>query len=520
MNDNRLLRRADWRYLLANPSPEKSICFSDGILRQAVENISSSLVDADDSSAGQCDLAVALNPTSAVLRSALDVLRTGGEIYTEWNSQLVVGAQGVRHRLEQIGFTDVVCYWAWSPPMVAPSLFWLPLDSSEAFRYFLKTRPPTASITARMARFVLRKIVALGLQSRLLMPVCAIARKPTFDKQDSFQSQINTEILSRRANGNGDQPSRLSWMLWTPGYRSINKIAAFVFSEADEKPSMVVKIPRSDSSTQALAAEVHNLTQLSNREKSFTNSVPSILFTFDWKGWMVAAQPFVAGSPIYTSLNKDSYPELAHKVTDWLIALASDAIPSARIEWWDRLVGSAIKGFSQRFGLVFDTHELNCIQQALNKLDNLPIVFEQRDCSPWNVFMNEEGEIRVLDWESSEPSGLPAPDLIYFLTYLSFFVEGAMESKEYLKAYQKAFDSQTAIGMVNRDCLEKYCAAINLNTSVLKPLRLLTWLIHSRAEYQRLVEDSTGNPTRSALEASLFSTLVREEIRNYAELNG
>lgn len=485
-----------------------------------MENISSSLVDADDSSIGQCDLAVTLNPTGTVLPSAFDALRMGGEIYAEWNSPFVGGANGVRHRLEQSGFTDVVCYWAWSPPMLAPSLFWLPLDSPEAFRYFLKTRPPTASITARMARFVLRTIVALGLQSRLLMPVCAIARKPAFDKQNSFQSQVNAEIISRRAHGNGDQPSRLSWMLWTPGHRSINKIAAFVFSEADEKPSMVVKIPRSDSSTQALAAEVHNLTQLSNRERSFTNSVPSILFTFDWKGWMVSAQPFVAGSPIYTFLNKDSYPELAHKVTDWLIALANDASPSPRIEWWDRLVGSVINGFSQRFGLVFDTQELNCIQQALSKLDNLPIVFEQRDCSPWNVFVNDEGEIRVLDWESSDPSGLPAPDLIYFLTYLSFFVEGAMESKEYLKEYRKAFDSQTAIGMINRDCLEKYCSALNLDMSVLPPLRLLTWLIHSRAEYQRLVEDSGGNPTRSALEASLFSTLVREEIRKYSELNG
>ena len=134
--------------------------------------------------------------------------------------------------------------------------------------------------------------------------------------------------------------------------------------------------------------------------------------------------------------------------------------------------------------------------------------------------MNEAGEIKVLDWESSEPNGLPALDLIYFLTYLTFFVEGAMESKEHVKAYRMAFNPQTPIGRINQGCLEKYCAAMNLNTSVLKPLRLLTWLIHSRAEHQRLKEDTASAPALSTLQASLFATLIREEIRSYSEING
>jgi aminoglycoside phosphotransferase (APT) family kinase protein len=143
----------------------------------------------------------------------------------------------------------------------------------------------------------------------------------------------------------------------------------------------------------------------------------------------------------------------------------------------------------------------------------LPIVFEQRDCSPWNILLNDKGEVRILDWESSEPCGLPVLDLIYFLTYLSFFIEGAMETKKYVKTYRNAFDPQTLIGKFNQDCLDKYCAVMNVDTLVLKPLRLLTWLIHSRSEYQRLLEDQGGRPTLSALRTSLFATLVREEIR-------
>ena len=379
-NSNRLLRRLDWRFLLANPKPEKTICFSDGILRQAVEHIFPSLMSMDNFEAGQCDLAVALNPTQAVLRSAFDALHMGGEIYTEWYSPLVGGAKGVRHRLEKMGFTNVVCYWAWPPPIFASSLYWLPLDSPGTLGYFFRNRPFSSSILVRMARMVLQTIIVFGLHARLLMPVCAIARKPTFDKQEDFQTQINAAFISRCMKGLNDQaPLQLTWMLWTPGHRLVNKIVAFVISDMKEVPMLVVKIPRSHHSMQALASEVHNLTELSNRERPFINSVPSVLFTLDWNGSMIAGESFIAGSPIYTLLDQDSYPELTQKVTDWLIALACDPQPSPRFNWWDRLVGPVKRDFSKSFRLVFSTQELTCIEDVLNRLNDLPIVFEQTD---------------------------------------------------------------------------------------------------------------------------------------------
>jgi hypothetical protein len=353
------------------------------------------------------------------------------------------------------------------------------------------------------------------------MPVCAIARKPAFDKQEAFQARINAEIISRWINGGFDKASsQLTWMLWTPGHRLINKIIAFLFSETQDTPMLVVKIPRSDHAVQALASEVHNLARLSNREQPFANSVPSLLFTFDWKGVTVAGESFVVGSPIYTFLAQENYQDVARKVTDWLIELAGGSRPSPSFEWWDRLVGSVIRDFSQSFGHAFSAQELSCINDILNQLGDLPIVFEQRDCSPWNVLINNKSEIKVLDWESSEPSGLPLLDLIYFLTYLSFFMDGTMESKEYVKAYRNAFNPRTLIGKINMECLEKYCAEMNLDVSALKPLRLLTWLIHSGPEYQRLVEDAGGTPTPSALRTGLFATLVREEIRLSYEVDG
>ncbi len=155
------------------------------------------------------------------------------------------------------------------------------------------------------------------------------------------------------------------------------------------------------------------------------------------------------------------------------------------------------------------------MRAALDVLDGLPLIMEQRDCSPWNILLNEASEIQVLDWESAESNGLPALDLVYFLTYLSFFSDGAMESKDFLAAYSNALDPDSFTGRINKECLDIYFTRNNLNPSFLSSLRLLTWLVHSRHEYRRLREDAGGEPTEAALRASMFSQLVREEIRLY-----
>ena len=63
----------------------------------------------------------------------------------------------------------------------------------------------------------------------------------------------------------------------------------------------------------------------------------------------------------------------------------------------------------------------------------MPETFEHRDCSPWNLLVTTSGELAVLDWESAEQNGLPAIDLVYFLAYLAFFMDGAMKTGNFIK---------------------------------------------------------------------------------------
>ncbi len=79
---NKLLRRAEWRFLLPNPQPAKTICFADGLLAESAQTISQRVVTR--SQASDCDLAIATNPGRNTLRQAWDALRPGGSCYIEW----------------------------------------------------------------------------------------------------------------------------------------------------------------------------------------------------------------------------------------------------------------------------------------------------------------------------------------------------------------------------------------------------------------------------------------------------
>ena len=175
---NRVLRRADWRFLLPDMWPARSICYANGLLAQAVESISDRMVDARQTPVGECDLAVAIDPDSATLRAIGSALRPGGSCYVEWYSPLAGGSNRIRRRLGALGFEDVTCFWAWPWPSRAASQFWLPLDAPGAVNDFLRYRVPAQGI-ARKAGFVVRRSMwFLGARMGLLVPVCVVARKP------------------------------------------------------------------------------------------------------------------------------------------------------------------------------------------------------------------------------------------------------------------------------------------------------------------------------------------------------
>jgi hypothetical protein len=509
---NRLLRRADWRFLLPNPHPARSVCFAGGVLRRSVGLISGVACAPQDAAAAGCDLAVLVNPSATMLRRAWDILRPGGTCYVE-QYNLLRGRAALCQRLEQGGFADIACYWPWPAPNIAPAQFWFPLGAPGALRFFLAQRAAPRGWLARLGRRLRQSawLIAIGLDRGL--PICAVARKPGADMA-AAHSDLDRLIDSGWGDwGLGMHRQKTSRFVMTSGFRSTNKIVSLVFNEPEAQPRLAIKMARVPEATATLLNEAASLRALRHAHPNL-GGVPHVLFCQTAGAALALGESVVSGLPIFTHLRRDTYRALAEQATDWQIALAGKSRPAPRRAWWDRLVVPALSNFRAAFGAVAEASQLQLAHDLLAAIDELPLVCEQRDFGPWNVLLTTSGEIGVLDWESAELQGLPALDLIYFLSYLAFFYDGAIRSGHIRESYRAALGGAGLTGQAFHECLERYADAVGIERAALPALRALTWMLHAQSEYRRMSDDAGGPPSADALRQSLFLGLWEEELRS------
>ncbi len=531
---NQLLRRVDWRFLLPCPTPTVGICFAGGSLATAVRQICQRMADPRHGVHEECDLAVSINPSHSTLLAAREALQPNGCCYVEWYTPFAGGADGIRRRMEAAGFDHVTCYWSWPWPSLACAHLWLPLEAPGALHHFLTRGPAAQGAIRRAGRAIRRQVWLLAAWAGLALPICVIARKRTDPEHDPNSPCESTGSVRRRPRlnavmnsdlvatvqtewtswGMGPTPSQLSWFLLTGGFRSSNKIVALLFAEPNPRPQLVIKLPRVPESSPALANEASILRTLHSLRPGGIVGAPRLLFWREHGGVMTLGETAVTGAALFTRVRRTTYRSLALRATAWQAALGGRPVPSPRAAWWGRLVEPVLTEIHECFGAVLDRGKLDETRAILASIDGLPLVCEQRDFSPWNVLITESGALGVLDWESAEIQGLPALDLIYFLTYLAFFLDGAIGSGRFQQSYHASLDPTTLTGRVRSECLAHYAELVGLQPDALYPLRLIVWLLHARSEYSRFVADAGGRPTPATLRRSLFIGLWEEELRH------
>jgi hypothetical protein len=529
---NRLLRRVDWRFLLPSIRVERCVCFATGTLGEALALIADRTWQPGEvPNDAACDLAVATEPDAATLRLALRRLEPGGWLYAEWRARTSAIAARARQRLSRAGFVDVRLYIPRPDPATASPAVWLPICADGAVRHHFAGAPhPSRTVLRGIAQRLRTRLWLANRHLRIASPLCALARKPHRSEAAFPPGRLSSTSMTAvvpafafpnvecHASRSGTvwrpaSPGPLDWTLVTRGRRSINKVVALGFSGADAAPQIAVKIARVPESGNALRREAAALKAL-EAQKPAIRGVPRLLFCRSYDGIVALGETALIGRPFARLLHRDNALELALRATDWLGGLIAESSPIPPQDWGPRIVGPAVSAFERAYGSVLDQGMLRDALRELETLGSLPLVHEQRDFAPWNLLLSQEGQLAVLDWESAELRGLPLVDLTYFLTYVAFYIERATAPNRLREAYRATLDASTFLGALVAHCVERYAAGLTLPRSVVRPLRLLTWMLHASSEFRAFTADLAGPPPPELLRRGLFLALWEEQMRD------
>jgi phosphotransferase family enzyme len=487
---NELLRHVDWRYLLRWQERPRALDLSSGLTSEALGLIAEPAGEGP----GSADLAVLDELRPRDLKAAREALREGGDLVCGWSSPLPGRQRQARRALERAGFTDVRFYWP-GPRRGDSPLFWLGLDSPEAAAHLLVLRPPRSRAGA-----LLRPLWRLARRLGALAPLWVLARAPGAGAEEP-------EALDELG---ALAPAGSDWLLLTGGQRSVNKVVGLPFPPSGTEPTTVVKLARTPEADAALEREAAVLRGLA-AEQPEVRGVPRIEAYGRRGGRRALAETAIHGQPLTASLSPATFPRLAAGVAAWLVDLAAGRPPLPPAEWRQRLVEEPLADLEAQFGAVLDAGAADRARAALAGLETLPLVCEHRDCSPWNVVMSADGPA-LLDWESAEPRGLPALDLVYFLATSAFRMEDSYGAGRTRQRYAELLDPGTAVGRVAADCFAAYSAAVGLDPATLARLRLLCWIVHCRSDYRHLEMAAAGPPDAEALRGAIFLGLAEEEL--------
>jgi hypothetical protein len=516
---HRVLRRADWRFLLDTPQIGVTLCLADGMLRESVERVSQSMADRDSCAREDCDLFVATDPTAEMLENGWSRLRSGGSCYTEWT----VRGDSTRPQslLEAAGFEQVELYRPW--PSIDQSHVWFPAAAPTlAEKYFGRQIAASRGLLRRVIRSARYAAFHLSRHGLVTTRVAAIARKrPAIATPGGAHESVVMDAVARTcvASEPSQPPLYLRRVMYTGGPRASSKVVVLVYAESEKRPRLVVKGARVSGAAAGLVRERETLDFLHHGSAVPLDGVPRAFLASRQAGVHVLCESALDGVPITPQMAITRYGEIAEAATDWLIRLATmTATDDSSHAHWRAMVERLVRRFRRFYGAVAHPGLLSRITDMLQRVAPPACVCEHRDFSPWNLLIDDRGHLAAADWESSRIRGVAGPDLIYFLTYLAFYRDGLLGARSarvststFRSAYRQAWTMKSETGRINNACFARYSRALALEPAAAPPLRMLTWLIHTGSEYRRAREDSQGNPNPESLSGGLFLNLLQLE---------
>ena len=452
---------------------------------------------------GTADVAVVLRDSDLSIAAVATMLAPGGVLYWEVSrtrlARLRVTPAYGRAALRRHGMTPIESYWV-TAGANGPSMH-VPLSRDGAVGWYFAVHHGPSSRVRRILGRVLRSL-AQGRAGRLerIVPVFAItARRAGPEGVEAAQgvTALAAADVPVWAVAGDARPIMLGG-----GEGPWSRVVLLPFGRGADRPAGVIKVARSSAYEGGLAAEQRALSSLrATVPASIRTSLPEPLGLVRVLGQSGSAETYRPGASIAArstrfDLRRATRRGDLERAASWLRAL-HDATASGSVSPGPS--GLDVGGLIDRYLQVFDRDEtedrlFGRLRAAVADNDR-PVqrVMRHRDFGPWNVLVDTDGQLSVIDWEVAGP-GPPLVDLVYFVAHWSWIVAASSSGSEDARLLRRlvAGDPAGWYTKAGRSVIARHARGVGLAADQVAVLFAWTFVEQALDRHDRLV--AIGDP--------------------------
>jgi aminoglycoside phosphotransferase len=254
-----------------------------------------------------------------------------------------------------------------------------------------------------------------------------------------------------------------------------------------DQPDLAVKVGRDRRFSGRLATERDALRHVAGRASSAA-AVPTVAFWAEEDGVVVLAQSALGGAPLPDPLVDDPIG-LIRRAGDALLDLAIGGGGPGLVGPGD--AAAALGGIVDRFAVAHPerTDLVAALRTSVDAVaaDDAPFpsVFHHGDAGVWNLLVEDDGRIGVLDWENAETGGVPLWDLFYLHQTRSSRLAVAAGHRYGSRRFADDFLADGPNRRLLVAEIDRWLASIPLRPTLVEPLFRLCWAHHAAKEASR-----------------------------------
>ena len=462
--------------------------------------------------ADSADVAVVLRDSDLSAGDVAAMLRPDGVLYWEISRtrpmRVGMTPAAARAALERNGMTSVESYWVTSGA-VGPSMH-LPLSHDGAIRWYFSVHHGPSGRVRRVLGRALRTL-AQGQGDRLerIVPVFAITARragPGSVPADQVLTAQRATALAAAAVPPWAAAHDARPVLLGGGEGPWSRVVLLPFARKADQPSGVIKVARDSVYENSISTEQDALANLrATVPPSIRGSLPEPLGSVRVLGQPGSAETYLPGASIAVrstsraarGSNRNADLERA---AGWLRELHA---ATARTPTSLAPMGFDIGALCDRYMRIFGSDEAQDGQfQRLRDLgidDDRPLVpqvMRHRDFGPWNVLVDADGKLSVIDWEIAG-AGPPLVDLVYFTAHWCWIVTGSGSERRKARLLRRLVAGERSDWPVNasRSVIAREARSLGLGAEAVAALFAWTFVEQALDRYDRLL--AIGDPDAS-----------------------